>query len=111
MSRLDDLIEAVRDRADDYTWPLGIVDSASAELKEMRFEIARLKAKVESVEPMLAALRDTFKVFADPNGIYGHDNGCPGHHADSAEDGCRACFGRNCVEHVEKLIADFRGAP
>ena len=108
MSALDELLGNVASRQDDHNWIYG-VDEARAELAALREENARLRAKASGVEPMLIALRDTFKVFTDPSGIYGHDNGCPGHHADSAEDGCRACFARNCVEHVDKLLADFRG--
>ncbi len=38
MSKLDELIDAVCDRADDYTWPLLVVEDARAELAAMRAE-------------------------------------------------------------------------
>jgi hypothetical protein len=54
VSDIDEMIAAVEDRADDYTWPLLVVESARAELAAMREEIARLKADLDRAQAFMA---------------------------------------------------------
>lgn len=39
MSHLDLLMSAVEERADDYTWPLGLLEKASEELQRLRLDV------------------------------------------------------------------------
>jgi hypothetical protein len=58
VSALDELIEAVKERADEYTWPLLIVEKATAELAALRERIAKMDAALAKADELEVAAAD-----------------------------------------------------